>query len=841
MRRHLSLVSILLAWAVAVAGQQPPPSTPTQPPPPPAQSEAKPAPAAAQDEAEDERAPADSQVTTRRSVAQDDRDNERDDVVRITTNLVQIDVTVTDGSGRQVTDLKPEDFEVLEEGRPQKITNFSYVTPPGAQAAGLAAAPPAAIALPGVTTKKGKAVEVKAPVPPVKLRPEQVRRTVALVVDDLGLSHESSSRVRQALQKFIDNEVQPGDLVAVIRTSAGMGALQQFTTDKRLLRAAVDRIRYNLAGRSGVSTFAPVGGEGVGFAKRDDDLKLKQGIPATKMGDERAFDATLTRPSEELEGFREELFSVGTLGALNFVVRGLRGLPGRKSVVLFSDGFKLYTEDPGNRRIRDSLQRLTDLANRASVIFYTIDPRGLQVFGMTAADDTNGPLNTYGQSPINPQDHPTQQEQLARLNASRGGGRVPDPSWENLDRISGAATDRRNQFFETQHGLSFLAEQTGGFLVKNNNDIGGAVRRVMNDQSGFYLIGYRPEDATTKGSSRSFRDLTVKVKRPGVRVRTRKGFYNFTDDEARRPVRRTAAEQLFAALTSPFGAADIGLRMTAAFGYDYERKTHFTQSLLHIDTRDVTFQRHPDGTRTSVLELMAVTFGDSGKVVDQDDRAYTVRIDEGDFQRAQAAGLVYTVTLPLKKPGAYQLRVAVRDRATGKVGAANQFINVPDIKKSGLQLSGVTLRGTAAAAAVKTSGAQSAGVTQAAPLAGSARAADAVDPHAGPAGRRLRRGMVLEYGYFIYNAQLDKGTNRPQLVTQLRLFRDGRLIYEGKVKDFDAAPQPDGKSFLAGGSLLLGKDLVPGEYILQVVAYDRLAPKEDRALATQWVDFDIVE
>lgn len=765
--------------------------------------------------------------------------SQSDDVVRITVNLVQIDVTVVDEEGRPVTDLAPEDFEVYEEGRAQKITNFSYVAPSDAKKT----RPPSAAAIPlaGVTAKKtGKPVIVAPPTPPVRLKPEHVRRTVALVVDDLGLSQESSVRVRQALRKFVDEQLEPSDLVAIIRTGAGMGALQQFTTDKQQLHAAVDRVRYNLGSRSSVSTFAPIGGEGVGFAKKDDDLVLRQGIPATKMVDERAPDSNLTRPYDQMDGFREELFSVGTLGALNFVIRGLKDLPGRKSVVLFSDGFKLYTEDPGNRRILDSLNRLTDLANRASVVFYTIDPRGLEVFGITAADDTNGPINTYGQAAINPAAHANQAERLRSLNRSRGVGSKPvDPSWENLDRIKENITDRRNRFFETQQGLNFLAEQTGGFLVKNNNDIGGAVRRVMNDQSGFYLIAYRPDEMSFKSSARNFRSIDVKVKRSGLKVRTRSGFYNFTDEEARRPIRRSSAEQLFAALTSPFASGDMRLRMTAASGYDFERKTHFSQSLLHIDARDLVFKQQSGGLRQAVIELMAVTFGDSGKVVDMDDRAYTVSIEEQDFQKAQGAGLVYTVTLPIKKPGAYQLRIAVRDTANGRTGSANQFINVADVRKGSLTLSGLTLRGTSGVAGVKTTSTpDSAGVVSNASTA--AGQAIEQDPHVGPAGRRLRRGMILEYGYFIYNAQVDKATQRPQLVTNLRLFRDGRLVYQGKVKDFDGGSQSNPKHLTSGGSLQLGKDLLPGEYVLQVVVYDRLA-KEERALASQWIDFDIVD
>src|SRR5205085_5269462 len=96
-----------------------------------------------------------------------------------------------------------------------------------------------------------------APAPPIQLRPEQVRRTIALVVDDLGLSFESMYFVRKSLKKFVDEQVQPGDLVAVIRTGAGIGALQQFTTDKRLLHAAIEHIKFNAQTRS-IGAFAPV-------------------------------------------------------------------------------------------------------------------------------------------------------------------------------------------------------------------------------------------------------------------------------------------------------------------------------------------------------------------------------------------------------------------------------------------------------------------------------------------------------------------------------------------------------------------------------------------------------
>ena len=131
---------------------------------------------------------------------------ESDDVVRITTNLVQVDAVVTDKDGKLVTDLKPEEVEISEDGRKQKITHFSFNATTTEQ-----------------PVKESKPADRNAPpVPPSQLRPEDVRRTIALVIDDLGLSFESTHFVRDALKKFVDRQMQPGDLVAIIRTSGGM-------------------------------------------------------------------------------------------------------------------------------------------------------------------------------------------------------------------------------------------------------------------------------------------------------------------------------------------------------------------------------------------------------------------------------------------------------------------------------------------------------------------------------------------------------------------------------------------------------------------------------------------
>src|SRR5688572_12905595 len=171
-------------------------------------------------------------------------------VIRINVNLVQVDAVVTDSKGNPVTDLTVDDFELLQDGKPQVITSFEFVDV-RSQTVRRGSANPAP-----VQPRNGPAVPIP---PPRALRPQQIRRTIALVVDDLALSFDSITRVRESLKKWVDNEMQPGDLVAVIRTSAGMGSLQQFTADKRVLRAAIELVRFRV-GRVGASSFAPLAG-----------------------------------------------------------------------------------------------------------------------------------------------------------------------------------------------------------------------------------------------------------------------------------------------------------------------------------------------------------------------------------------------------------------------------------------------------------------------------------------------------------------------------------------------------------------------------------------------------
>jgi len=715
-----------------------------------------------------------------------DQSKDQEDVVRISVTLVQVDVSVTSRDGKHITDLKPEDFEIYEDGRRQQITNFSLVT----------SNTPVAGATRRSRSEKSRD-KLAPPVPGSNLRPEQVTRTIALVADDLGLSFTSAVTVRDALRKFVDEQMQQGYLVAIIRTGAGMGALQQFTSDKRQLYAAIDRVRWNPAGRAGISAFAPIQNSSVNPGANSDAAIESLGGGGGNLSNRRAGN------EDSAAQLRDDIFAVGTLGALNFIVRGLRELPGRKSVILFSDGIPLYTRETTNFRVLDALRRLTDLANRSSVVIYSIDARGLVYLGPTAADDFSG--------------------------AEFQG----DASQSRAEKIEQSMTERRDQFISSQEGLNYLAYNTGGFSIRNSNFLELGVERVLRDQESYYLLGYIPEESTfkTEEGRRKFHKISVKVKRPGARVRYRSGFFGIPEEEVR-PVTQTPAQQMIAAITSPFSSGEIGLRLTSIFAHD-QKEGNFVRSLLHLDANDIKFTEEADGWKKALIDVLAVTFGENGKIVDESSGRYTVQSRGDDFQKMLRAGMVYTHNLTVKKPGAYQLRIVVRDAASGHIGSANEFIEVPDVKKGRLTLSGIIAKGVEADSQPSTA---ATGAANAATETVSVEKAVA-SAQATPAVRKLRSGMLLNYAFMVYNAKVDRATGLPSLESQVRVFREGTLIYSGKANAVSLPKQKDWKAIGATGQLRLDEE--PGQYVLQVIITDKLA-KGKNSVTSQWIDFELV-
>lgn len=768
-------------------------------------------------------------------------DGEQYDVVRITTKLVQVDASVTDKSGKQVDNLSADDFVINENGKPQKITHFSYVR---TDVRGLNSGTEDS----SKRSQASKDQAIAGIVPVTPLRREQVNRAIALVVDDLRMSHEGISSTRQALRKYVDTQMAPGDLVAIIRTSTGIGSLQQFTNNREQLYRAIDNIRQIARVGMNLGAFTSVNmldrlenqvSESTDANENSADRRKREGsISSAAQSSVRGVE---TDRSVGINEFRNTLLTVGTLGALNFVVRGLKELPGRKAVVLFSDGISIFNSDSNsgdrNERVLTALRQLVDQANRASVVFYAVDTRGLQPSGFQAADNTSG-------------------------GAMAPGGSGPSGSVTGISSITPDLAgqqvfgSRSGEMFEGQNGLSYLTRETGGLAVFNNNDLDKGIRRALEDIGGYYLIGYRPDDSTFDPNTgrRQYNSLNVSLKNhPDLKVRSRTGFISVADENTRTG-NGTKAEQLMAALMSPFAADGINLQLTTFFVNDAESGSTM-RSVLLMDADKLTFTEQ-NGQMETNLDIAGVTLGEKGEIIDHVSRVEKIRVSRGTYERFQREGMAYGLNVPVAKPGAYMLRVAVRDAASGVIGAAGQYIEVPNVNSkdqlilSSLVISGNNPDGTARretpadllrkmlskeSPAAATSPSLDAASTSRV-VAGGEGMVGTEDPRAGPASRRFKLKMYLNFACIIYKMKKSKAF---QLTSQVRLYHDGREVFIGVPTPIDMTQQQDLTRLVVARRLFLGTVLEPGTYILHLTVTDGSSGRP--RTATRWLDFSIIE
>ena len=669
------------------------------------------------------------------------------DVVRITTQLVQVDAVVTDKKGNHIEDLTVADFELFVDGKKQDLTHFKHIS-----------LPPVKRELPPV--KKTDAPPASPNMPTKKLEPNEVRRTIAFIVDDLGLSFTSTERVRETLRQFLDRQMQPGDLVAIIRTGRGLGMLEQFTSDKRLLYAAIEKLMWNPLSRDMIPSFGSESALGESESSQE------------AASNQQAID-------EGLNSFRDTMFSTGTLGAINFVVNGLRPLPGRKSVMLLSDGFSIYPpssnpNDPDavaqSEMVQQAMKQLVEMANRSSVVIYSMDAKGLM------------PMMPGGET----------------------GGR---PSGDDY-----AQAMQDNQ--ESLEGPVNLAVQTGGIATFNNNDLNMGIQEALYDQQSYYLIGFDPEDEMF---DRKQHKIKVTVKRTGLRVRARQGFYGYDDEPAN--VEKSRGQQLFGAMLSPLGVRDLSLKMTPYY-FNSAKDGGLVRALFHIESSKLTFKDAADGKKTVKLDLAAFAFDDKGKAIDLNAKNAALTFDEAQYKQVLAEGLTYRADFPIKKPGAYQFRAVLRDIESGRLGTASEFINVPDLSKNRLAMSGLVLT------IPKTEGEKE-----------SKESKESGDVKTSPYVRSFAKTGWVQYGAAIYNVTVDKKTDQPQLSVQAEIYRDGKLLKQLPPKAIELPAKANPKRFDFVGQMLLN-NFQPGDYLLRVVVTDALAKKKVGQVE-QWMDFSV--
>jgi hypothetical protein len=358
--------------------------------------------------------------------------------------------------------------------------------------------------------------------------------------------------------------------------------------------------------------------------------------------------------------------------------------------------------------------------------------------------------------------------------------------------------------------MAYVAEQTGGFAVLNTNDLATGLGRITNDVRDYYVIGYSPADGTfaPKGKKPSLHKISLKVKRPGLTVKTRKEFLGVSDPDETTGL-KTPAQQLVHAATSPFAETTIVLRATTLPGYSPD-KGSYVRTLLHIEASALTFADDDGSKKAASVDVLGMVFDHEGLEVAHLSTGFSVALTQEGAADALRDGLAYTLRIPIRQSGAYQLRFAVRDRRSGALGSTGEYVEIPDTAGGAFALSGIVLRSDADPA---TPGFDRADQTTVTPT---------------QAVRVYPRGARLSYAYEIYNA-----TGPVQAA--MSIWRGSEKVLTPPPNTLVPPPGTE-RVFAAGGGVRLGEALPSGSYVLQIAAATGNASKP---AALQRIDFEV--
>jgi VWFA-related protein len=592
---------------------------------------------------------------------------------------VVVDAVVLDETGAAVTGLSRDDFLVAEDGRPQAVASFEAVEVRDE-------AKPAPVARAGVASNAAPA--------------SVARRTLVIVFDDLGLDPARGERARTAVGAFVRTEARDGDQLALVSTSGGARWVARTREEledlldvvarlrglrvsdppaERMTETEACRVHVQRDGRTTALVIERYQASGMAIGRGIEQLVAADAAAACQRA--------TTRARQVLE-------------VLGRCARSLQGVRGRKAVVLVSPGF---LEDAA----ATDYQRVREACREANVAVYFLNAAGLEAPPTSLAVDPPFPFRAPGAGEEPPSTEPgTRQENLA------GAGWAPD-------RDAAAGGER-------------VADDTGGFVVRDTNDLAGGLRRVARDARAYYLLGYVSTNAARDGR---YHKITVRLSpraaagRERWKVRARRG-YNAPTEAGPGPTPSRVEDELQRVLDSPVGRGDLPLRVAA---YTLEDSP-----------------KEPGAIRCRVVtELDPRTLAAAGgRPADAGvDVAYeTLPRDGGPGERlskrvkpSAAEGRDWLTVLQdlAVSPGVHRLTVAARDAASGRFGSVSVRLDVPPTRAFRVSTPVVSPAGPAGAAPAT-------------------RAAGAADREFTPADH-------VQVAFAVYGARSDPGSGGPRL------------------------------------------------------------------------------
>jgi VWFA-related protein len=556
-----------------------------------------------------------------------------EEVVRVNTELVQTDVMVFDKKGHFVDGLKPEQFVLRIDNKPQTISFFERVAS-------------------GAREQSSAQTNARAnPDTSLTTNPSSLARgrTLIFFADDLHLAPASLVRTRKALLEFINQGMAENDQVAITSSSGQIGFLQQFTDDKVALRSAVARLNYRANTKTDMDN--PPMSEYVALKIREGDEAtvsfyvsevLKQNCFKSSA---RADYICLVSPqsARQLVIERAQMMVMqaapdtdNTLILLEGLMRTAAQLPGRKIVFLISDGFYLNDRKSGSR---DRIKRITDAAGRAGVVIYTLDARGIISESLDVTN--NRPVDSQG---------------LA----------------SNIGEVAAS-----------QDGLNALAGDTGGRAFRNTDaPMAQWVDKVLDETSNYYLLAWRPDSEEQKRGKFNHIEASI-VLRPDLKVRLRNSYFKTaplpiltTRKRSEKDPVKAREDDMRMVIDAPVSQRQIPTDL--ALGFEQMPGVGTKVSATIQIGRDALSFDLNDGKRVADLDIGGIFYDSKGKPVS----SFVGRLkifpapESSSVTKSSQAVYSFYAWLPA---GLYQVRVGVRDLKSGRIGSAMQWIEVPSI------------------------------------------------------------------------------------------------------------------------------------------------------------------
>jgi VWFA-related protein len=552
---------------------------------------------------------------------------QQEEPIHLKADLVEIRAVVTDKKGNKVTNLTKGDFEVTENKRPQVISFFS------------------------AENLKTREPSANQPVPnnreskPRTGLPRNAGRTVVFFVDTFHLSNTSLLQLKQVMPRFIDTQLTESDLAGIVTSGPSLGLYGQFTQNREALHRAVDRLTVSGKDETFFTPYlAAKVEEGAPYAidAAKNIVKAEEHLP-----DDPHFESLIelmARTRARQINVEASYRTRATLLALRAVAKKLSEMPGQRLIVMLSDGFTLL--DSGGSIDSSELQLVVSRAALSGVVIYTIDAKGLM------------PLSFF--------------------DASRR-GLTPDPQ---------SSTFVMNYVTQGERDLDTvlvrIAHETGGEAFTNTNDLSGALKKSLDDNSFYYALSYYPSAA---GDPKYFRTLKVTVKgHPEYVVRAQGGYFSSDLSRKGEEVSTDPEKTLVEAMNSPLAATGIDVSASADFFPLQSDKAQVTLSVF-IGGEKLGYI-NADDSRITNLEFLIATIDASGTVTGITQDKTRVKMAAASFESANQRTYRYAKRLALK-PGTYQVRIAVRNTESGLIGTAAAWVHVPKVGSKKLVLSGL--------------------------------------------------------------------------------------------------------------------------------------------------------